>query len=399
MSENKITNETINEKQKKLTMDHNVNYYLNNMFLEELFTFQNDSYKTTGFYNLDKKVKGFYNGLYVIGAMSSLGKTTFIHQLADQMTKSGESVIFFSFEQSIIELTLKSFSRIMVDIKNVDLYTDISQNDKIMWINENFEQLKEEYLFRIDECLNIVDQVSGFADITNFNNTNNNKNNNFDTFNIFNSLYGQNKTSDMQSINNHQNISTVDEIDAYIYNYIKTYKKYPVIFIDYLQILKNANNNSITRDNINNNIMALKQISKKYKISVVVISSINRGNYYSNIDFESFKESGEIEYTADVIWGLQYQGMGTDKFNTAKDIFLKKDFINQSRIENPRKIELICLKNRFGQAGYKVGFDYFPQYDLFMPDDGYELEKKDEISSLGSKLNKVNKTKTSKNAR
>lgn len=50
-----------------------------------------------GFSNIDAKVS-FYPGLYVLGAISSLGKTTFIHQMADQLAKAGEHVLFFSLE-------------------------------------------------------------------------------------------------------------------------------------------------------------------------------------------------------------------------------------------------------------------------------------------------------------
>ena len=38
---------------------------------------------------------------------------------------------------------------------------------------------------------------------------------------------------------------------------------------------------------------------------LIIISSFNRVNYYRQVSFESFKESGNIEYTADVVWALQ----------------------------------------------------------------------------------------------
>ena len=38
---------------------------------------------STGFYELDKKIGGgIYNGLYVIGAGISIGKTTFVQQIS-----------------------------------------------------------------------------------------------------------------------------------------------------------------------------------------------------------------------------------------------------------------------------------------------------------------------------
>ncbi len=53
-----------------------------------------------------------YPGLYVIGAISSLGKTTFANQMADQIAEQGKSVLYISLEQSSLELTAKSISRI-----------------------------------------------------------------------------------------------------------------------------------------------------------------------------------------------------------------------------------------------------------------------------------------------
>jgi hypothetical protein len=51
---------------------------------------------------------------------------------------------------------------------------------------------------------------------------------------------------------------------------------------------------------------------------VLVESSVNRANYLSPMDFECFKESGGIEYTADVVWGLQLQALNEAIFNSDK---------------------------------------------------------------------------------
>ena len=98
----------------------------------------------------------------------------------------------------------------------------------------------------------------------------------------------------------------------------------------------------------------------------IIISSFNRVNYTTPVDFESFKESGGIEYTADVVWGLQLQAIHalSDKKNAAE----KRDKINEAKNAIPRKIELACIKNRFG-PNYSVCFDYYAQFDLFVPTD------------------------------
>ena len=36
-------------------------------------------------------------------------------------------------------------------------------------------------------------------------------------------------------------------------------------------------------------------------------------------------------------------------------------------MEDPRKVELICLKSRSGSSGYICSFDYYAKYDWFKP--------------------------------
>ena len=95
-----------------------------------------------------------------------------------------------------------------------------------------------------------------------------------------------------------------------------------------------------------------------------VVSSFNRANYMTPVDFESYKESGGIEYTADVLWGLQLQAIHDPVFDKDKDIKAKREAIRQAREESPRHVELVCLKNRYGGT-YSCDFTYNQRFDLF----------------------------------
>ena len=67
---------------------------------------------STGFLNLDEILDGgLYPGLYVLGAISSLGKTTLALQIADQIAQQGQDVLVFSLEMARSELMAKSISR------------------------------------------------------------------------------------------------------------------------------------------------------------------------------------------------------------------------------------------------------------------------------------------------
>ena len=82
------------------------------------------------------------------------------------------------------------------------------------------------------------------------------------------------------------------------------------------------------------------------------------------------KESGGIEFTADVIWGLQLQCLNEPLFDSANKIKEKRQRIRQEKRADPRKIELLCLKNRYGIANYSCGFNYFPARDQFIESTG-----------------------------
>ena len=97
------------------TEGQNIENYLDGEFNSDSKRFEKYRNLKTGFSNLDKLIN-LYPGLYVLGAISSLGKTTFACQLADQLAKAGEHVLYFSLEQSKFELVTKGLSRLTLDI-------------------------------------------------------------------------------------------------------------------------------------------------------------------------------------------------------------------------------------------------------------------------------------------
>ena len=108
--------------------------------------------------------------------------------------------------------------------------------------------------------------------------------------------------------------------------------KKPVVFIDYLQILQpeqdEKGRTQTTKETVDTTVTELKRISREQGLTVFVISSVNRANYLTPIDFESLKESGGIEYTADVIWGLQLQILNDKLFDSPKDNIKEKEKIH-----------------------------------------------------------------------
>lgn len=102
----------------------------------------------------------------------------------------------------------------------------------------------------------------------------------------------------------------VDQIRRTVDRHIKFTGNSPVVIIDYLQILEPYEMKASDKQNTDKAVLELKRISRNYKIPVIGISSFNRQNYEEAVSMKSFKESGAIEYSSDVLIGLQLEGVG-----------------------------------------------------------------------------------------
>lgn len=312
--------------------------YIKTLMGLEIERFKSD--KKTGFERLDSKAGGLYSGLYVVAAISSLGKTTFCHQLGEQLAEHGHDVIYFSLEQSRLEMVSKSLAR-RIAIK--DPFTKISSLSIRDGHNKDVvQEAAAEYIAAVGESFSIVEG--------NFN----------------------------------CNISFIGD---YIRQYIRRNNTRPVVFIDYLQILQPAPDSSrrqsSIKETVDSTITELKRISRELDITVFIISSVNRANYLTPIDFESLKESGGIEFTADVIWGLQLQCLSEPLFaDPKKPIQEKRDRVKACKAATPREIELVCLKNRYGISSYSVNFSYFPANDLFKESTGDDFKPLDDDTDV-----------------
>lgn len=290
-----------------------LDYLTIGFFDDDVAIFQKYANCITGFENIDAENK-LYPGLYVLGAVSSIGKTTFMHQMCDQMAKNSEQVIFISYEQSRLELVSKGISRL------------IMQN----------------YRHNISS----IDIRSGFTD---------------DTVNSAKNDY-------LEFAGNITIIEAdfdwdIDRIIDKIITFIGKNHARPIIIIDYLQVIapvKDANDKQLSiKDNMDYCMKKLKSFQRDNNLVIFVISSVNRSKYNEPISFESLKESGGIEFTADVIWGLQLQIMSNKSKAEDKEI-------KQAKAENPRKIEIVKLKNRYGKTNTHFLFDYYASSDLII---------------------------------
>ena len=291
-------------------------------FLEGITESANTPAISTGFGNLDSILDGgLYEGLYILGAISSLGKTTLMLQLADNLAKQGQDVLIFSLEMARSELMAKSISRLtyllaenQADAKTTRgitagaRYANYSQREKAL-ISRAVAQYKE--------YAPHVFITEGMGDVG------------------------------------------VAKVREAVQKHITITGNKPVLCIDYLQILAPYDMRASDKQNVDRNITELKRISRDFKIPVFAISSFNRDSYKTGganqgrVSMTDFKESGSVEYSADVLIGLEFTsaGSGYDERDAKK--------------ADPRQIRLVVLKARNSKPWEACEFNYYPLFNYY----------------------------------
>lgn len=295
--------------------------------LEEVETnYSNGGLKliSTGFPELDKKIGGgLYNGLYIIGAGSSIGKTTMVQQIADNIASNGKKVLFFSLEMGRKEMLSKSIVRELYKSDEIEIGSRQLLNGAIK-----------------EDAINLLAKKSDILSKT------------LENIYYLEGNFGTN----------------IEEIVNTTKEFKNIYGVAPVVIVDYLQVIAPMGNNISDKQNVDRSISELKRLSRDLETPVIAISSVNRQNYLSYIDFSSFKESGAIEYGADVVLGLQLSAIHSilEEYKEGdKNTSEKRIAYNNAKAENPRKIEVVILKNRYGVSTGAHEYLYNPTVNYF----------------------------------
>lgn len=279
-------------------------------FGAELTAYSKRSSTPTGFAELDRRTAGgLYPGLYVIGGLPGAGKTTFCAQLADQISAAGHDVLFFSLEMSRLEMISKSLARLCAQKHGTaDALTALA--------------------IRCGQGAGLVREAAA--------------------------EYRRTAAGRLSIIESEA--TTAAGICNYVRGYIAAGNQPPTVIIDYLQLLAAGETSKQTaKEAIDKAMRELKLLSRREQITVIAISSLNRDNYTKSLALDALKESGAVEYSADVVAGLQFRIMNSKP---------SAERLDAARKANPRELELKIIKNRFGQL-FGAELDYFPHCDLF----------------------------------
>lgn len=324
----RVKQEQIAEAQKHGVQICSLSDYLAEGFDTELDKVSTYAGRATGFDNVDMN-QLFLPGLYILGGTPGAGKTTFAWQLLSNLAegdvdkfRDAEHCVYCSYEMSCLELASKSIARELrcrrlaggnvLTPSSADIRRGAARD------TDEFKTARVKFL-RTAKNLQV-------AELSN---------------------------------------TTLEELLVVLKaEVLKAGSKPVTIAIDYLQLIPVSNPKATAKERIDEIMLAFKTFQRSTNATLIVISSLNRNSCNMGGDkLFSFKESGSIEYSADVVWMLERLG--------------------DEKIDNPRLIKLGCHKNRNGST-YEVRFDYYAQSDYFCsarnskPND--ELEKSEKSS-------------------
>lgn len=296
----------------------------------------------TGFPTLDKSLNGgLFNGLFVLGAVPGLGKSTLALQISYHLSGRGYPVLYFALEMNRAWITAKALSR-------ADFALHRQPGFRAADLLSLGKQFSDEEWEHITQARELVEREGR---------------------NLY--LYEQGPE-----------LTHIGQIRQRIRQFREQYQaaggNRPIlVVVDYLQILtpRDASLKFSDKQIVDDNVRELCAIRDQEQVMILLISALNRFSYNKEISLESFKESGSIEYSADVILGMQYQGM--EKIG-GKNAFSLED----AKARNPRKLELTLLKMRYGQDGVRVPLDFYSGSSYFQEPEGAEPVRSARIQEL-----------------
>lgn len=267
----------------------------------------------TGWGHLNNVANGLEAGsLFVLGAAPSTGKTTWVKQLVDQVAtlNSEAACLFVSYEQSADELRIKTLSRLS-GLENRDLIRGRLTASSPGWAI--VKKVAQDYRSQVADRVFILE-----AD----------------------------------------NRMTIDRIRLAAEAVTRlTNCRQLLVAVDYLQIVPTDREYSDPRSKVDAVLSDMRRLARDLKATVLTIASIGRASYANDTGrLEAFKESGNVEYTADLA-GLLIEDKTGLKGHTHYPA-------PGSGSRDWKRVYLDIVKNRNGERS-RIHFDFFPAVSGF----------------------------------
>lgn len=300
----------------------NVNFISEDQTFMKAINAKRASVIRTGFGNIDNILGGgLTNTLYVLGSETSTGKTAIMTTFAKNAAEQDVDVFYFALEMNKIELYARGIA--------AESYKNSLKDKKC-------------HPYTIED---IIFQKIDYSE-----------------YEIYNKSYFE----------KHKTICIIDQdtagsIGGYsaqdIYDTVKGYElTHPdrriMVVVDYLQYLKPECPSATDKQSTDAATRILKGLSST--MPVITASSYSRKNYGGGSSTESYKESGNIEYTGGVLIGWDWNG-----FTDVKSRQERKETELLCNERGYREMTFSVLKNRNGKRGAYANLLYYPEFDYF----------------------------------
>ena len=320
-------------------------------FSDDIFdSFDSDeNYIETGFPELDEALDGGLSGLTILGGIPAVGKSSFALQIADYNAAIGKRVLIVSLEMSRKQLVAKTVSKISGGLAYgaedgglLDFLTS-EQIEK----RRNPECLTVRQIMRKKKMIETEKQLELYRQ----------------SRDLFQKYVQSYRYILQRGDGDARRVSSLDIIEALEWYEKQTGFKPDLIVTDYLQLfdeMSETGRDLSDKQQVDQAVGNLKLISEK--TSVIAVASFNRNAYYKEAGRDAFKESGGIEYTAELMLALQPDIQWGD------DVEATKAELNQWKKMNPRPLVLSILKDRYGADGEQFRLGMLPQSGAFFYD-------------------------------
>jgi len=258
----------------------------------------------TGFKKLNERTGGFSKGeLIVVASRPSIGKSSFVLEIAKKAIERDESILFFSFEMKAEQLMLRLLSSktsIPLKLLEIGALTDEEWN----LLSDTSNEISGKKLF-IDD--------SAYADID------------------------------------------------YIRNKVRAFKsKYPelnMIILDSLNLMSYVKVRENRYEGTSEIAKALKQLAREVDLPIIVTSQLNRNlenRENKRPILKDLRDSGTIEDYADLILFLYRDDIYREAIEKEREMEAKavgKEYENKFQNKLIEEVELIIGKQRNGVKG------------------------------------------------
>lgn len=295
---------------------------------------------SSGFDSLDITLNGgFSSDLYIMAAETSTGKSAIMMTLAQNMAAAGIDVLYFALEMSRDEFVARGISALSYQAYREDCTPSKTSVLPCFTAGDILYHRYESMLRKFTKVP--FQQYQAYAD-------------------QYFGLYGDH----LHIIESGMHGWIAKDIANAVFLWKKEHPTASVVvFVDYLQNIKADPEERSQQDRKTKTdvcVNTLKTLASQLSIPVITISSVSRSSYKGKIGTESFKESGDTEYTAGILLGWNWLGV-TDERDQIH-INIEKTACN---VRGFRRMELDILKYRNSARDQSVLLNYYPKYNFF----------------------------------